>query len=240
MSKNHRGFSLLEMVISIAILSVVIVSCLKIFEPALKQGPLAREQTKLQNLLLAKSESIKSLGFWVWSGDTASSNNTLHPIKDWQTQLQALGYTGRAQMSTTFYKESSGNLTPFSGTDFDGNTPRDKVKVVLTLYTSQNQAVTASVYAVMEPTVPKLQAALAILEKAIRMYGADHSNTYPATDLSALVPTYLLEIPNDPFTTETVKLTHTEEITDWYYVNSSNVVTLAANSHRVSYNITIP
>ena len=61
------------------------------------------------------------------------------------------------------------------------------------------------------------------------MYASDNSGAYPATSnfATALIPAYLNEIPNNPFTSLQGKVTHREEAVDWFYQNNSGTITLA-------------
>lgn len=228
------GFTLVELVLAIVILSTIVLYLLRVFAPATTATTDAAEMSQLSYYLKDQTAYIQSTGFWVWDGDTLAANNAAHPIALWQSRLSELGYSGQAQMAVSFLKYSGETLVPFDTTPFDGNEPRDKVLVTLTVFTTKNQPVSTQFYLMMAPTEQKCWAALHIVKRALLMYAADHGGAYPATGTlaTALVGAYLEEIPNDPFTTTLSKSTHMEEIVDWFYENNAGVVTLAANSKR--------
>jgi type II secretory pathway pseudopilin PulG len=202
-STKVHGFTMIELVLSILILSTVIVTALKIFSPTTTVSAKSQELSKLTYYLQDQSERIKATGFWVWEGDTASANNNaMHPIMVWQTRLATLGYTGRAKMAVSFLKYSGNTLIPFTNNArFDGINPRNTVQVTLTLYTSQNQPISESFVLTSSPTDVKCWANLAIIKRALLMYAANNGGAYPATTSIAdqLVGTYIDEIPNDPY-----------------------------------------
>ncbi len=229
----ERGFTLVEIVLALVIFSTVMIYVLRTFGPAATAATDERQLSQLSWYLHDQVAYTQAVGFWVWSGDTSTTTNTAHPVQVWASRLATMGYTGRAQMSVTFLKYTGSDLQPFATTPFDGNESRDKVAVSLTLFTTENQPVTETFYLMLAPTETKTWAALRSIKRALLMYEADHGS-YPATGTlsTALVGTYLDEIPNDPVTSEQEKVTHYEEIVDWFYENNSGIVTLAANSQR--------
>jgi prepilin-type N-terminal cleavage/methylation domain-containing protein len=231
---GQRGFTLVEIILAMIIFSTIGLYLLRTFSPATRAAADARQLSQLSLYLQDQVTYSKILGFWVWSGDTETANNSAHPIAVWQSRLATLGYTGRAQMAVTFLKYSDTVLVPFETEPFDGNEPRDKVAVSFTLFTTKNQPVTETVYLMLASTEVKAWATLHVIRRALLMYAADHGGSYPATGAlaTALVGAYLDEIPNDPFTSEQEKVTHQEEIVDWFYENNGGVVTLAANAQR--------
>ena len=233
-SSHSRGFTLVELVLAIVILSTVLLYLLRVFAPATESTTDMRQRAQLSLYLQDQTTYIQSMGFWVWTGDTASANNAAHPISVWQSRLSEWGYSGRAQMAVTFLTDSGGSLLPFATMPFDGESPRDKVQVTLTLFTSENHPVTESFYLMLAPTEKICWATLHILKRALLMYAADHGGSYPATAswAAALVGSYVDEIPNDPFTTTLPKVTHQEEVVDWFYENNAGTVTLASNVKR--------
>jgi len=226
---------MVELVLAMVILSTILLYVLRTFAPATIAATDERQLSQLSFYLQDQVTYSKSLGFWVWNGDTASTtNNQAHPIEVWKSRLATMGYTGPAKMDVTFLKYSGSNLVPFATVPFDGDEARDKVKVAFTLFTSQNQPVTETLYLMLSPTEQHCWATLRIIKVALMMYAADNAGAYPATGAlaTALVGTYLDEIPNDPFTSVQSKITHQEEIVDWFYENNGGIVTLAANSNR--------
>jgi hypothetical protein len=233
-----KGFTLVELVVSLIFLSLVLVTSIKVFDPALKTTAHTQEYLHINLLTKRKAEELKAFGFWIWDVDTNApvhTGNPYDPAERWKTQLSDIGFSNRGVINVVFQKEVTGNLEDFAGAEFDGNEPRNKVNIAVALYTQAGKGITHNIFLSVSPSEYKLKSILYILKKALNMYYQDQAPPAYPNSLDELVDSnYLAEIPNDPFTDEKNKITHKEELSDWYYVNSisSGNITLAANSHR--------
>ncbi len=236
--RNSFGVLLLELVIAIAILSGVVLALVAVLSPGLRSLAYTKEYNDLQLLLKHKCEKICATGFWLQNVDTQSpvfAGNPSDPAEIWKSELAANGYTRQAKIDVVFLKEVSGQLVDFSTSPFDGNLARDKVRLTLTLYSSTGGAITQQMALFLYPSDEKVYALITFLKNRLKTYAYQNSGNYPASDrLDLLVSTYISEVPNDPHTLERVKVTHKEEMTDWYYNNNTTTrtITLAANSRR--------
>ena len=237
---RKNGFTLIEVVVSVFLLGTLLSLFTAIYSNVLIHNAGTRELERLNNVLRDKIESTQSLGFWVWDGDSINSYPTAHRLTEWTTRLNTLGYSGRAVMDTVFLKEESGDFVPFSGDNFDGDFPRDNVRVTFSVYTSKGGGISQEINLVLLPSISHAWAQLYIIKTGLALYAEANSGSYPATGTwdTDLVSTYLDEIPNDPFTTEQEKTTHIEESIDWFYENNSGVITVSAQSHRSTVTIT--
>jgi type II secretory pathway pseudopilin PulG len=231
---SEFGFTLIELVLSLFIFTTILVVAVRILSPNLQSAGYQEESIKLNLLIKEKCELIKGTGFWVWDVDTLNpsfAGNKHDPAVKWASALQNFGYNGRGKIDVTFIKENAGVLEDFSGPEFDGNSPRNKVKIDVVLYNSQNYPITQNIELCLYPSLQKVKAIMAIIRIALDMY-EEENGSYPSNgNLDTLVPNYLIEIPNDPYTEEKEKDSNTNEITDWYYNNSMNTITLSPNSH---------
>jgi len=234
-SKGVKGFSLVEITLSLLIFSIILVTVVEVFVPSAKQSAYSFEQTKIQLLVNQKCQEIQNLGFWIWDTDTSNPDypgNSHDPGEKWKTDLSNNGVTTRGVIDVVFLKEIAGNLVPFAGSEFDSMLPRNIVRTEVSIYTSKGGKVTQTVVLFAVPTLKKLKSIQYIIAQALDIY-FDQNGVYPLTDqLQDLVPNYLVEIPNDPFTGEKVKFTHLEEFTDWAYTNDTgtSTITLLPNS----------
>jgi len=137
----------------------------------------------------------------------------------------------RGIMTVTFLKQEDNQWLPFSTKEFDQNLPRDAVRVTISLYGDTGQEVSQNLFLTALPIRQRLLGHLYLLKRALLLYYNDN-NIYPAS-LSHLVPSILVEIPNDPYTFTKKKVSHLEEITDWTYSLNTNLrqISLYANSH---------
>jgi type II secretory pathway pseudopilin PulG len=231
-----NGFLLIEIIMSLVVLSLVAVTIMTVFSASFRSNAYSKEITRIRHVIKLKQEQIQSLGFWVKDVDTDAPvfpGNAADLAVVWKTELAAHGFSNRAVISTTFLKYSGGALTNFSASEFDTIETRDKVRVSVGLYSSRGGLISQDMTMFLPPTNQKLRAVLYIFQSALNQYYIETS-AYPATNgLDALVSTYLAELPNDPYTTEKAKTTHVEEETDWSYVHTavSNLIEISANSH---------
>ena len=234
--KRNSGFTLVEIIISLAIISTILLVAIQMFVPTNLSSAYLAENLKINLLLNTKYAQVKSLGFWIRNVDTSNPefpNNPYDPAVIWANEFSNVGYNRKATITTTFLKENANILINFTdNAEFDGQTPRNKVKIDLKIFNSKNQSITRTFTLFMYPAPEKLQSQLSIIKNALLIYAYENS-AYPASDhLETLVPDYLAEIPNDPYTQRKEKTTHTEEKTDWNYTNTGSTITLSPNSHR--------
>jgi type II secretory pathway pseudopilin PulG len=233
MTWSKKGFSLVEVVISLFIFIVVTTVAVNIFSPAIETVTNTERYVKLSLLALEEAEILKGVGFWVKDIDTAApdfpGNQYDHAII-WSSRMAEAGFTGRGVIDVTFLKEENNDLVPFAGPEFDGDLDRNVVSISISLYGANGEAITQNVSLRAYPSDKNLKAILAIIRNALELSFEEVGN-YPAS-LATLVPTYLVEIPNDPYTKIKKKTNHTEEITDWYYNDNGNTITLAPNTRR--------
>jgi type II secretory pathway pseudopilin PulG len=239
-----NGFTFVELVFAIFIFSVVITVSITLFAPSLKTSDNTEEFIKINLLVKEKCEMLRSVGFWIWDVDTSNPTfpgNPYDPAVKWAEDLAKAGYTKRGLIDVTFLKENSNDLVSFAFPDFDMYTARNKVQIDVTLYTRDNQPLTQTIVLFLYPSLKNTRALMNIMRTALEQYAYNNSGIYPATnELQSLISSYLAEIPNDPHTTEKIKITHTEESTDWEYINDAvSTITLSPNSHRTSPNYTL-
>ena len=231
---KNKGFTLPEVIFSIVILGTVLTYSLSVFFQILTENGNLTEYNNIQMHIQKKLVQINTLGFWIWEGDSDNTYLDEHPFSTWKTALSDDGYTGHSIMEVTFLKKQGPNYVAFSGDDFDNNEERVRVRVNLGLYTSKGGIVSENMTLIISKNQSKYAwAQLYAIKAALRMYAENNSGNYPPTSTWAadLVPTYIAEIPNNPYTKESNKVTHIEDVVDWSYTNSSNTVTLAAQSH---------
>lgn len=231
MKKNIR-FTL--SVYLLIIFSFIFVVVNKILPNALQSIVYSDQVNKLDFILQEKLEQVKNLGHWVWDVDTDNpkfTGNSKDPAVEWKTRLHGLGLDNRGEIDVTFQKKSGEYLVDFSGADFDGNEARNKIKVEVKLHVTGG-VIKKETYLMVYPNQEKLMGVLNTIRRALEIYYVQNGS-YPASrGLDVLVPDYLAEIPNDPYTTERNKTTHKEEEIDYYYDHTGNTITLASHSHR--------
>lgn len=237
------GYSLIEVTIALLVFSIVMSIALAIFPPAITSTSRAEEYSKLNFLLKEKLELIRGTGFWLWDVDTTTpkyTGNPYDPAVSWANDLANIGYTRKAEINVTFLKQSGSELLDFSGVEFDGTSPRNRVKVNITLYDLNNNALSRSTMLTLYPSAQKVQSVMYLMKLALLQY--NHENgSYPLTgNLGLLVDNgFLAEIPNDPYTGSKLKTTHKEELSDWYYDNTGGTITLSPISHRLATDYTL-
>jgi len=238
MIMKQQGFLLVELLISMMILSTVVITFLVVIVPALRSFNTSREYTVLSQALNRKANEIKSLGFWIWDVDTDAPNypgNAYDPAVKWAADLANFGLSNRGTIQVTFLKEVSGNLVDFSGADFDGNQPRDKVRVELSIGNSLGTTLDQSLVLFLAPIRRHQKSIQEFIRTALHMRFTE-TGFYP-TDIgnfNQMISSYLVEIPNDPYTLEKPKsASHDDEITDWYYDHNTvlDTITFAASEN---------
>jgi prepilin-type N-terminal cleavage/methylation domain-containing protein len=234
LKENQSGFTLLELVVSMTITAIALLVVYNVFSSGITTSSNLKDYIKINLLLKEKSALIKGTGFWIWNVNTINPthpNNAYDPAIMWANDLAKYGYTKQAIINTTFLKESGSSLVPFSGNEFDGNLPRNVAQIDISLYNYLNQLQTKQIILYIYPSEAKVKALLTIIKQALEQYRIN-TGSYPNTgSLSLLVPNYLAEIPNDPYTATKEKTSHTEEATDWYYENNSGTITICPYSH---------
>jgi type II secretory pathway pseudopilin PulG len=233
---KQNGFSLLEMLASVTLLIVVLVLSATILSKHFQKNFESEEKTKLTFIINQKIERIRTLGFWIWDVDTQSpqfAGNAKDPAVEWGAELSQLGID-RGQIAVTFLKVVNDELANFNGQEFDGNYPRNKANLKFTLTLTNGISLSREIVLYSFPAQKKLRAIMYIIKQALEIYYTQNSNYPPSNELNLLVGSILAEIPNDPYTEEQEKLSHLEEIGDWYYENNavSSQITLSPESNR--------
>lgn len=239
--KFSAGITLIEIIISILILSVVMLAVMGVFIPSLGTSLQTFETTRSQQLVQSKINQIHSVGFWLDNVDTASplypsSNRDLAIL--WKSDFDQINLGHRGTISVQFLKEVNGIIQPFATHPFDGNYPRNKINVTVEILIEGKGKISESIQLFLSESGQSVQALLWWIKHALEMY-YDNNGSYPVS-LSNLVPLYLKEIPNDPYSIEHEKITHCEEINDWSYHHDSQnrTVTIFVNSnisHQLSW-----
>lgn len=228
------GFSLIELVIVIVVVAIALPFVMQGLYEGVRAIILPPQVDRPFLLASEQLEVIRNSGYWIDDIDTQVPQFPGNPYdlaESWKSRLDAdnrsFSSAVNGKVEVTYLKGAA--LAPFSGAQFDGNEKREKRKIRITV-TLDGKTGVIDTYQMTYPTEARLLAILRRIKLALLQYQYNNAGSYPLS-LSSLVPTYLPELPNNPYTITQAKVTHLEEILDYSFSNVSGIRTLLANSH---------
>ena len=140
--KDEAGYSLVEVIVSIILLSIAIIPMVSMFDVGLKTATRGGNYDQARALANERLEEIKALPF---KNDTLRADSVVEVYPPGEKDVPSPGIFDSTV--TTAYQTASYNDSPAKGTTPGGATPTTRMKVVVTVTWDGNSYTTSGLMA---------------------------------------------------------------------------------------------